>query len=119
MADQDRKATALYLILANQVSNFYHGFYNALDIFSPKTKMLSQWVVIIFENKNKCNWFLARHMAVTVSRGLNTLIHISILKNEVLIKICKYHYYGERDTIKGVHIRAGISVSESALALSI
>ena len=24
-------------------SNFYHGIYNALDIFSPKIKTLSQW----------------------------------------------------------------------------
>ena len=37
----DRKATALYLIFAAQASNFYHGFYNALDIFSPKIKTLS------------------------------------------------------------------------------
>ena len=40
-ADQDRKATILYLIFAAQASNFY-DFYNVLDILSPKIKMLSQ-----------------------------------------------------------------------------
>ena len=40
--DQDRKATSLYLIFAAQASNFYHGFYDASDIFSPKIKTLCQ-----------------------------------------------------------------------------
>ena len=30
------------IILSDQASNFYHDFYNALDIFSPKIKTLSQ-----------------------------------------------------------------------------
>ena len=40
-ADQDTKATTFNLILAAQASNFYHGFCNALDIFSPKIKTIS------------------------------------------------------------------------------
>ena len=36
------KRPFLYLVLAAKASNFYHGFYNTLDIFSPKIKMLSQ-----------------------------------------------------------------------------
>ena len=42
LADQDRKATALYLIFATQASNFYYGLYSALDILSPNIKTLSQ-----------------------------------------------------------------------------
>ena len=34
-------------ILATQASNFYHGFYNTLDIFSPKIKDAKLAVVII------------------------------------------------------------------------
>ena len=37
-----RKATTLYLILPARASNFNHGFYNALDLLSPKIKTLSQ-----------------------------------------------------------------------------
>ena len=36
------KRLLLHPILATQASNFYHGFYKALDIFSPKIKTLSQ-----------------------------------------------------------------------------
>ena len=35
-ANQDRKATALCLIFAAQASNFYHSFYNALDILKRR-----------------------------------------------------------------------------------
>ena len=39
MADQDRKASALYHILSAPASS---GFYNVSDMFSPKIKTLSQ-----------------------------------------------------------------------------
>ena len=35
------KQPLLYLMLADQASNFYHEFYNGLEIFSPKMEMLS------------------------------------------------------------------------------
>ena len=34
------KRPLLYLMLAAQASTFYHGVYNAVDIFSPKIKTL-------------------------------------------------------------------------------
>ena len=39
MSTKIEKTTTLYLIFTAQASNFYH---NALDILSPKIKMLSQ-----------------------------------------------------------------------------
>ena len=35
------KRLLLYFILDVQAAYFYRGFYNALDIFNPKIKMLS------------------------------------------------------------------------------
>ena len=47
------KRPLLYLIIAAQASNFYHGFNNALDIFSPKIKMLvSSKFVLFFYRKS-------------------------------------------------------------------
>ena len=78
------KRPLLYLILAVQSSNFYHGFYNALDISSPKTETLSQQCIL------KCNLFKLRLEAVTTSKGLipnsaaNHIIHM-------LMVLLKFH----------------------------
>ena len=45
------KRPLLYLILTAQASNFYHGFYNVLYMFSPNIKTLSQQYVFFLNQK--------------------------------------------------------------------
>ena len=56
-----------YLILAVQASNFYHGFYNVLDIFITKIKTLSSDKFSL--TIEKCDLFLERLETLTASKG--------------------------------------------------
>ena len=45
------KRLVIYLILATQASKFYHGFYNALDIFRQKNEDAKSAVSLLFLNQ--------------------------------------------------------------------
>ena len=52
MADQDRKATALYLIVAAQASNYIMAFTTLWTyVLSPKIKILSQRQAFVLNRK--------------------------------------------------------------------
>ena len=79
MANQDRKATALYIFFAAQASNIYHDFYNTLDIKSKNKDSKSA----VFFKIEKCDWFLKHHSASLASKGLKK-IHIYMVDTRPL-----------------------------------